>query len=104
MSFHIEPTHYIRGILADLQGAWSCLRQAIVEEAPREIMQRLLFHTDEGLSWESVRNLDKMKNALVLIQNIITQHPVNEEIVYWVDDVQEILAEVCSAIKQGAIL
>ena len=107
MHFKPEPTHYIKGILADLQGGWSCLRNEVVNKAdkfPHELVQRLIFHIDEGMSWESVRNLDKMKDAFLLIANIIQQNPVDEEITHWVEDIQKTLADVLNAIKRGEII
>ena len=61
MAFHTEPPHYMKTVLSDLQGAWENLRDAVVHAHPFPESDRLLFHIDEGMSWESVRNLENMK-------------------------------------------
>ena len=62
---------------------------------------KLLFHIDEAMSWESVRNLERMKSALLLVQNIVSQSDAPEEIKECLADVRESLKEVFSAIKEG---
>lgn len=57
MAFKSEPTHYIKGILADLQGAWSCLRHEVIESTHPDLMQRFLFHIDEGMSYDECERL-----------------------------------------------
>jgi hypothetical protein len=70
MKFYEEPPLYQKTILSDLQGAWVNLRQTVVENHPFPGSDRLLFHIDEAMSWESVRNLSQMRNTLLLIQNL----------------------------------
>ena len=101
MSFHTEPTHYEKTALSDLQGAWGNLRATLVEADDVENRDRLLFHVDEAMSWESVRNLDRMRSILVLIRNIATQSTVPEEVLEWIEMVQEDLEEVMLAIAEG---
>jgi len=48
---------------SDLQGAWETLRAAIVDARPFPDWQRLLFHVDEGMSWDSVNDLNGMRKA-----------------------------------------
>ncbi|MFC1835506.1 hypothetical protein ACFL2Q_12340 [Thermodesulfobacteriota bacterium] len=55
MKFYEEPPHYEKTILSDLQGGWGNLRQAVVENHPFLGSDKLLFHIDEAMSWESVR-------------------------------------------------
>jgi len=38
-----------------------------------ENADKLLFHIDEAMSWESVRNLARMKTTFILIRNIALQ-------------------------------
>jgi hypothetical protein len=52
MSFQEEPTGYDKTALSDLQGAWQNLRDTVVEKHPFPEWERLLFHIDEGMSWE----------------------------------------------------
>ena len=62
---------------------------------------KLLFHIDEAMSWESVRNLERMKSTLLLVQNIISQSDTPEEIKESVGNVRESLEEVFLAIAEG---
>jgi len=64
MTFYTEPTGYEKMSLSDLQGAWGNLRHKVVEAHPFLEWKRILFHIDEAMSWESVRNLEQMKNTL----------------------------------------
>ena len=57
MAFEKEPGSYEKTVLSDLQGAWQNLRDEVVEEAGFPNWERVLFHIDEAMSWESVRNL-----------------------------------------------
>ena len=60
MKFKIEPTGYEKTILSDLQGAWNVFRQTVVDNVGFEGWEKVLFHTDEAMSWETVRNLKLM--------------------------------------------
>ena len=101
MSFYTEPTGYQKTIVSDLQGAWGNLREAVVENAGFEDWDRILFHIDEAMSWESVRNLERMKSTLLLVQNVISQSDTPEEIKECLADVRESLEEVFLAMKEG---
>jgi len=57
MPFTQEPTEHEKTILSDLQGAWQVLRDSVVEAAGFEGWDRAIFHIDEAMSWEVVRNL-----------------------------------------------
>jgi len=57
MGFQTEPTSYEKTALSDLQGAWIGLREAVVYDFGFPDSDKLLFHIDEAMSWESVRNL-----------------------------------------------
>lgn len=61
MPFYKEPKGYAKTALSDLQGAWGNLRELIVVNAPFPEWKILLFHVDEAMSWESVRNLERMR-------------------------------------------
>jgi hypothetical protein len=101
MPFQTEPTYYIKGALSDLQGAWNCLRDAVVNLPPSEIQHKLIFHIDEGMSWESVRDLKQMEKAILLISNIIQQSEVSAEVHEWIEDLRESFGKVMSSIKKG---
>ena len=57
--FDTEATGYEKTAISDLQGSWGNLRDAVVEKFGFPDSERLLFHIDEAMSWESVRNLKK---------------------------------------------
>jgi hypothetical protein len=95
MSFFQEPTHYEKTILSDLQGGWSCLRAAVAESSGFPGADRMLFHIDEAMSWETVRQrIDRMKPLLILIRNIAVQGKADTEILQFIEDIQEILDEM----------
>ena len=77
MPFFTEPDHYEKTILSDLQGAWGGLRGDVVKHAGFPNWDRLLFHIDEAMSWETVRHLERMEPLLVLIRNLAAQGPVS---------------------------
>ena len=103
MDFTEEPTQYTKTALSDLQGAWQNLRDEVVRAWPFPESQRMLFHIDEGMSWESVRNLERMRGTLVLIQNIISQTDCPAEVVEGVGMVRENLEDVFEAIASGEV-
>jgi|SRR5271157_1725816 len=94
MEFYEEPHHYEKTIFSDLQGAWENLRTAVAEHHPFPESDRLLFHIDEGMSWESVRNLSQMRKALLLIQNIANMNQMPEEVTETIGEVVDILNEI----------
>jgi hypothetical protein len=104
MNFYQEPTHYEKTILSDLQGAWAVLRDEVVNEHSDKDCSRLLFHIDEAMSWESVRNLKHMKNTFVLVQSIAQQIKVSDEIMELIENVRDVLYEVLNEIQHGKIL
>ena len=101
MGFPTEPISYEKTALSDLQGAWIGLREAVVDNFGFPDSDKLLFHIDEAMSWESVRNLERMKSTLLLVQNVISQSDVPEEIVECVGNVMESLEEVFLAMAEG---
>ena len=70
MPFNQESKGYAKTILSDLQGAWSLLRQSVVEAAGFDGWERAIFHIDEAMSWEVVRDLRLMPPLLLIIKNI----------------------------------
>ena len=99
MKFAKEPTVYNKTALSDLQGAWAVLRDAVVNEFGFTNSDKLLFHIDEAMSWECVRNLKLMKETLLLVCNIASQF-APEEINELAEMVRECLDEVFSAIAE----
>jgi hypothetical protein len=93
MVFTTEPTAYNKTALSDLQGAWAVLRDAVVDEYGFADSDKLLFHIDEAMSWECVRNLKLMKESLLLVCNIASQS-APEAITELAEMVSESLSEV----------
>lgn len=104
MAFYQEPGFYEKTILSDLQGAWEFLREALVDEHKTKDCSKLLFHVDEAMSWESVRNLEHMKNTFILIQSSAQQIGVTHQTAQLIEDVRELLYETLSEIKKGKVL
>ena len=101
MVFITEPTAYYKTALSDLQGAWGNLRETVVNNFGFPGSDKLLFHIDEAMSWECVRNLKLMKETFLLVQNISVQSGAPEEIMECVDMVRADMEEVFSAIAEG---
>jgi len=101
MTFFTEPAGYEKTILSDLKGAWECLRDAVVKQAGFPGWDRMLFHIDEAMSWETVRHLERMEPLVVLIRNLAVQGQAAEEIMESLEDVTDILREVYEMQRQG---
>ena len=101
MAFITEPTGYEKTAISDLQGSWGNLRDAVVENFGFTDSDKLIFHIDEAMSWESVRNLKLMKATFILIQNIAAQANVPEEVTERIDDVRESLDAAFDEIAEG---
>jgi hypothetical protein len=103
MAFETGAIGYEKTVLSDLQGAWQNLRIAVVAEAGFPNWERVLFHIDEAMSWESVRNLQAMHNCLVLVRNLLGQSEVPEVLNDYLEDVNELMADALRALKKGDI-
>lgn len=101
MPFFIEPDHYEKTILSDLQGAWQVLRAEVVDHAGFPSWERVLLHIDEAMSWETVRRLERMEPLLLLIRNLAVQGDAPTEVLQLIEDIAEILQEVQRDLKQG---
>jgi hypothetical protein len=93
MAFPTEPTGYEKTILSDLQSAWIVLRESVANSARFEGSDRALFHIDEAMSWETVRNLRLMPPLLLIIRNLCLQGKAPGEVIQNIDDVNEVLTE-----------
>ncbi len=103
MSFETEPTGYEKTVLSELQGAWQVLRNEVAEQAGFPGWERALFHIDEAMSWESVRNLRTMSKCLVLVRNLLGQDGVPEIVGEHLEVVNELMTETLQALKEGEI-
>lgn len=105
MGFTTEPTNYEKTIFSDLQGAWSSLRSTVADNPGFSNWDKMLFHIDEAMSWESIReqSLNHMRSTLILIRNIAVQAPASQEITDLIEEISEILDETIKDIKGGKI-
>jgi len=103
MGFETEPSGYEKTVLSDMQGAWQCLREEVAERPGFDGWERALFHIDEAMSWESVRNLRRMQSTLVLVRNILQQGGVPEDVVESLEAVSELMEETLAALAAGKI-
>ena len=93
MAFTTEPSGYEKTILSDLQGAWIVLRESVANSARFEGCDRVLFHIDEAMSWETVRNLRLMPPLLLISRNLCLQGKAPDAVIQNIDDVNEVLTE-----------
>ena len=101
MSFFKEPTQFEKTALSDLQGAWTVLRNTVVENFGFPGSDKILFHIDEAMSWECVRDLNRMYPLINLIHNLANQHEAPELIIEFVIEVRRNFGEVRTAFIQG---
>ena len=104
MAFPTEPGGYAKGILSDLQGAWSVLRQAIVDSGGFDGADRALIHIDEATSWEVVRRLEQMPPLLLLVRNICMQGNAPAEVLEGIEILTDVMNEVQSDLQAGKVL
>jgi len=103
MAFNKEPDGYEKSLLSDLQGSWQNLRDEVVKHAGYTGWERVLLHIDEGMSWESVRNLRYMSQCLLLVRNLIMQADAPDEVTFWLAEVSHAMDETLQARKEGEI-
>ncbi len=103
MIFYQEEHSYSKTALSDLQGAWSNLREEVVNNHPFEHSGRLLFHIDEAMSWESVNNLKHMGDIILLVHNIAIRSKTPAEVVWCIKQVQDEFAAVLDDIGDGTL-
>jgi len=101
MAFITEPTGYEKTAISDLQGTWTNLREAVVEHFGFPESDKLLFHIDEAMSWESVRDLNAMRRTLLLVQNIANQTNAPEDVVDCIEQLRDSFDEAIGAIAEG---
>lgn len=94
MTFDTESTGYEKTILSDLQGAWTNFRDAVAENAGFPGFEKVLFHTDEAMSWETVRNLKLMPPLVLIIRNLCVQGEAPKDVLTWLNEIHGLLDEV----------
>jgi hypothetical protein len=103
MGFDTEPSGYRKTILSDLQGAWQCLRGEVADNPGFQGWERGLFHIDEAMSWESVRNLRHMQRCLILVRNILQQADPPDGVTECLEVVSGLMDETLEALASGEI-
>ena len=103
MNFFEEPVSYQKTALSDLQGAWLLLRDEVVKKIGFSNSDKLLFHIDEAMSWECVRDLNQMNWLILLIGNIAKQSQAPKMIIDCIEQVRYHFQEVLDSIKEGKI-
>lgn len=98
MSFDEEQTQYDKTILSDLQGAWTTLRDAVMAAFGFDGSDRAIFHIDEAMSWEVVRDLQRMPPLLLVIRNICVQGGAPEVVIESINNLDYILKKVLSEV------
>jgi hypothetical protein len=88
MSFYKEPKHYEKTALSDLQGSWTILRDTVVENFGFPGSDKIIFHIDEAMSWECVRDLNRMYPLINLIHNLANQREAPESIIECIMEVR----------------
>jgi hypothetical protein len=101
MSFYKEPTHYEKTALSDLHGAWTFLRDTVVENFGFSSSDKIIFHIDEAMSWECVRDLNQMYPLINLIHNLANQNHAPEPVVVAIVEVRRNFEEVRTAFIKG---
>jgi len=104
MTFNTEATVYKKTVLSDLKGAWECLRATAIERAGFGGWDRIVFHIDEAMSWETVRHLERMAPLVVLIRNLAVQGNAPEDVVEQIADIDDILKDVYQALAHDSSL
>jgi hypothetical protein len=94
MAFPTERTGCEKTILSDLQGAWLLLRDSVVDAKGFGGWDRVLFHIDEAMSWETVRDLARMPPLLLIVRNLCSQGEAPPEVMGNINEVNDILREV----------
>ncbi len=79
--FYRQQHHFHKTVLSDLQGAWSNLKEEVVNHHPFEHSDRILFQIDEAMSWESVHDLEHMGNIILIIHNTTMQSKTSDTVV-----------------------
>jgi len=101
VNFYKEPTRYEKTARSDLQGAWTILRETVVENFGFPGSDKIIFHIDEAMSWECVRDLNRMYPLINLIHNLANQHEAPESIIESIIEVRRNFEEVRTAFLKG---
>lgn len=90
----IEPMPYLEAIFSDLKITFSCLRDVVFKLPQSNIRSRLLFQLNEAISFESIHDFSRMKNAFLLIKTIVWQEKLSGELLDWIDDLEVCFSDI----------
>lgn len=93
MHFYTEQASYKKISLSDFQGAWESFKHTILCLHPFPGSDRIIFHLNEAMSWEMVRDLKMMKNVYLLIRNMCLKSEKSEELKEDLEEVRRCLDE-----------
>jgi hypothetical protein len=77
-------------------GSLAGICESVVDSGGFENWDRVLFHTDEAMSWETVRNLNRMPPLVLIIRNLCIQGGASSEIMLNLEEITNILEETLS--------
>ncbi len=89
--FYTEQQVYEKTSLSELQGAWENFKTTLLKQHPFDNSDKIIFHMNEAMSWEVVRNLHEMKNIYMLIRNIIIKTQQYETLVEELNEIKSCL-------------
>jgi hypothetical protein len=72
----------------------------VVDHAGFPGWERVLFHIDEAMSWETVRYLERREPLRLLIRNLAAQGQAPAEVLEAMEEIAEILQEGQSDVKR----
>ena len=98
--FNTTPQYYTKTIISDLQGSWECLKDVVIHEYAEDCAE-LIFHINEAMSWESVRDLNYMQKTLIIIRNLLQEKGNRGEVFDIIEDLSEQLKEIFAMIQHG---
>jgi hypothetical protein len=96
MSLSTEPDRYEKTIISDLQDAWEYLRETVIEEPHFNGWEKMMFHINDAMSWETVRHLERMGPLVLLIRQLAIQGRAPADVVMAIDGISALLSEAMS--------
>jgi len=83
---------------------WEVLRAAVVDHASFPGWERVRFHPDEAMRWETVRHLERREPLRLLIRNLAAHGEAPAEVLEAIETIAEILQEGQNDMKRGQSL
>ena len=100
MGFQTEQTSFNKTALSDLQGSWGVLRESVVEAAGFDGWDRALAQIDEAMSWEVVRDFNRMAPLILVVRNLCVSGQAPEEVLENIDDVEGAFEEAIEGLAK----